>query len=252
MKTMLIFLKKIWRQFIANIWTIAAFVVIGSVLFVWAEYTYIESKPTTKYVQYYDFNVTGGYEGEDIPFKICRRYVSQYRFEGQLRVVIFTDPASDKTKPVYSRNFQGLLDGEECSTRYLTSKDFKHTPGIYQMNFSICFKVKYGIEKCTTYASNPYRIRPLPDSTDERINVLQSQIDSILRERSGGGGQALAPSNGSQITFDDAPPNGSEGGANPGNGQSDSDNGTTLGNTVRAVGGAAGDILDAAGNFLRR
>lgn len=160
----------------------------------------VRHKPMTDYVTYYDFQVTGGYEGEDVRFKVCRTFKERYHYEGDLKIYII--PTGRDTSPiaVYSRPTGSTYNSSPCENKVIKDSVFHHAAGDYMMSFRVCIHVKYGIEKCSgDIKSNIYCIRTRPQDAASQIDYYQQLIKQLQDGQQVDAG-SLAPIQGNNST----------------------------------------------------
>lgn len=161
----------------------------------------VENAPATDFLNYKLFEVQNTLEGSPVKLTVCREFQQKYKIDTDLNIQIVR---SDKKETVYNATFPATIN-QECEDRSIQPAPdptrpnrpyYRHAPGTYQMNLNVCFKVKYGIEKCTSATSNEYSIYSDPNGLGARILDLSNQLNALKAQEgqpgqlgTNGGGQ---------------------------------------------------------------
>lgn len=183
--------KLIWKR----LPIIAAYVATFLVLFTafgyvlgQAERAYYRHLPASHFVNYTSFVVTGSFEGEDVPYSLCRIHDQDYFAKGVRTVYQIVD--TNKTPVdsngnqilVLSTGVNGAIQGANCAAFTLKQAQVHLKPGSYRMTIIVRFTVKYGIEKQETVKSNIFRIRENTGGNSDvqvQLNNLQQQVQAL-------------------------------------------------------------------------
>lgn len=140
----------------------------------------VEQKPGSDYLDYYTFDVQNARAGEDVYFKVCRRFSEPLVVDGTLSVYVYdNDNENKRPVKVYSRDIDGLVQGDDCENKVVRARDFEHTVGTYKMAFCVGFEVKYNVHKTACKDSNIYKIYEQPDDIGQRIKFYEQRIKDL-------------------------------------------------------------------------
>lgn len=203
-------LKLFWKRGFYILVSAALFINIGVIL----DRAKFKNAEASDFVNYTEFTVQNGREGDPVFYKICRRHDDNHPYHGTLTVYIVPNTNDPKQNvKQYSREEHDVLRRGECENYSLKPDDYRHNAGNYIMGSCITFKVRYGFEKTICQDSNIYTVYPQPADLESQIKFFEQEIETLKKQLQAAGGDmtslmgSLDPAGGSSGAAAPAPGN---------------------------------------------